>query len=146
VSCAIPTLQDKVELSKLITFFHILLSIRDAFAFAPTKNIQKAINDGTGCSFCGKLFSTKAQSLVVPCVAHDHLPSQGARKTAASSTRKVSASAPAAAAAKNVVKKEKETTENGQAEQEEDSSKPKKPTCNAKFCNKLCRERGKVTF
>ena len=138
-------MRDKVELSKLITFFHILLSIRDAFAFAPTKNIQKAINDGTGCSFCGKLFSTKAQSLVVVCVAHDHLPSQGARKTAASSTRKVSASAPAAAA-KNVVKKEKETTENGQAEQEEDSSKPKKPTCNAKFCNKLCRERGKVTF
>lgn len=116
-----------------------LCLFRDAFAFAPTKNIQKAINDGTGCSFCGKLFSTKAQSLVVPCVAHDQLSTQGARKTS-SSTKKVSASA--SVAAKNVTKKDKETIGNGQVEEEE-ANKPKKPTCIAKFCNKLCRERGK---
>lgn len=113
--------------------------LRDALAFAPTKTIQKAINDGTGCAYCGKLFSTKAQSLVVPCVAHDHLPVQQGMRKASSSNRKVSAST----SSKSVVKKEKDGAENlQQAEQVDDAAKGQKPICNNKFCNKLCRERG----
>lgn len=98
----------------------------DAFAFAPTRNIQAAVNDGQACAYCGKLFFGKASSLVTPCVSHEGLSGSSSRRGVPPSSRKQPQS--------QVAKKDNST--NGSTENEK-----KKPACGLRFCNKLCRDR-----
>jgi hypothetical protein len=128
---------------------------RDSFAFAPAKPIQNSINEGKACAFCGRLFATKNAALIVPCVAHDHLPSSTLASSSSTTTgrkgppipsssgRKVSANSKNAA----VVKKEKignggAAQANVNAENAEKQNKKEKESCQLKYCNKLCRDRG----